>query len=614
MTHASRLKSAASAALSVFSLSFLSLVVRESPQTASAHLSDTLPSGFTDGWGLLWAAFWVALCFLYARPLVRSRPCAVLAAFLSLFTVGGANLRFNNTLNFFTHSLPRAALTLLCVFGLFLLLRALLGALCSVLSHPVRAPFRLESVLFDRRAFLFPFLCIFLCYLPYLIVFFPGTVHWDALWQLNFFTGQWTFTTHHPPFSTLLMGACLRVGQMLKSDNWGVFCYVFPQSVLCALVFSSVFPLLRDLHSPYCLRWGALFFFALFPLCPIFAVTLTKDTSFALASLALSILTFRLFLLPDSFTRPRAALLFLCALLMCLTRNNGFPQVLLCLIVFIPLLFSRRLRVLVSAALGGALAVSLIFSRLIVPALGILPGDAAEAMSIPLQQTARTALCFPADITPSEREAIDAVVPYDQLADAYLPEKADGVKSLVRSGVTGEQWIAYLRAWLSQLTRHPFTYIEATLNNIYGYLYPDRTPSLDGLGYYDIEHSEGIYLGNLDLYFLPAFSQARYRLSQLAQTVQSLPVVGMLYSCGAHVWALLICACMLFNARKTRLLGALVPAFSCVLVCFASPVNAYIRYLLPVMYALPLTAALIVYSTQKEAVPHETRCLSGSSL
>jgi hypothetical protein len=644
MPSISRVRTILCAALSTLALSFFSQILLESPATAQTAVSGRLPAGLFNGWGLCWIPAAAGIYALYRRvdPLARApHPILrIVSVLFALFTAAGVNFRFNNTLNLFSHSLPRAAFTLFAVLGLSLLLCSLFTCLLRVLSRPCAAPHRIERALFDQYAFRAPFLCIFLCTLPYLLFFYPGTVHWDALWQLNFFTGQWTFTAHHPPFSTLLMGGCLRLGQALGSDNLGVFCYVLPQAVFSALVFAATFPLLRDLHAPYPLRWAALAYFALFPLCPIFAVTLTKDTSFALSLTALSILAARLFLLPGTFTRRRAFLLFLSALLVCLTRNNGPAQIVLCLLLFLPLVKKRArsggawnascaqpLRRWVACSLGSALAAALVFNQAIVPALGILPGSAAEAMSIPLQQTARTALLFPEDITAEERTAIDGVVPYDQLAGAYLPEKSDGVKSLVRPGVTSAQWSAYLRAWFSQLLRHPFTYLEATLNNTYGYLYPNRTQSLDGLGYYDIERSEGIYLGNLDLHFIPAFSQARYRLRQLAALVQSLPVAGMLYSCGLQVWILLLCAGTLVAAQKKRALGALGPSFTCVLVCLASPVNAYIRYLLPVFYALPLTAAILVFATpavrrsapnqpyrKKEDVPYEDGHFPGSSL
>lgn len=600
-------KSIAYAALTTLSLSFLSQVSLESPRPASTQVLGVLPSGLTNGWGMLWVFLFVLLLFFYRHQRFSDRrlrrPCAALAIILGACTLLGVNLRYNNTLNFFTHSLPRTCITLLCIAGVSVLLRVLLECLLDALAMPPRAPYPIETRLLDCHARSFSFLCIFLCTLPYLIAFYPGTVHWDALWQLNFFTGAWRFTTHHPPVSTLLMGVCLRTGQALGSDNLGIFCYVLPQCVLSALLLSSVLVLLCDLRAPYPLRWLTLGFFSLFPLFPIYAVTLIKDTGFALASLGMSVLALRLFALPDTFTKGRWALLALAALCMSLFRNNGLAQVALCALAFLLLTRTRRARLSVALSLGSAAVVSLLCTQLIVSALGALPGSAAEALSIPLQQSARTALLYPEDVTDAERDAIDALLPYDRLAASYLPEKADGVKSIVRADASRKAYASYFSAWLAQLVRHPFTYIEATLNNTYGYLYPDRTHSLDGLGYYAIEQTEGVNLHNLDLHFIPGFNRVRYRLEQFSRLVADLPVLGMLYSCGAHVWALLIAACALICAKRMRLLGALIPAFTCVLVCFASPVNAYIRYMLPVIYALPLTLACAMHALKKEDHP-----------
>ena len=50
------------------------------------------------------------------------------------------------------------------------------------------------------KYFVFSFLIIFLAWLPYYIVFFPGTPTWDGLTMINSAAWFWPPSNHHPYF------------------------------------------------------------------------------------------------------------------------------------------------------------------------------------------------------------------------------------------------------------------------------------------------------------------------------------------------------------------------------------------------------------------------------
>ena len=62
-------------------------------------------------------------------------------------------------------------------------------------------------------------------------------------------------------------------------------------------------------------------------------------------------------------------------------------------------------------------------------------------------------------------------------------------------------------------------------------------------------------------------------------------------SCGMQTYILLGQCCYLFAKGKKREMALLVPELCVLLVCIASPVNAYLRYIMPIMAAMPLTLA-----------------------
>lgn len=44
----------------------------------------------------------------------------------------------------------------------------------------------------------------------------------DARSQIEQFFGVWEFTSHHPPFSTLILGVCYYLGYLVGNCNLGV--------------------------------------------------------------------------------------------------------------------------------------------------------------------------------------------------------------------------------------------------------------------------------------------------------------------------------------------------------------------------------------------------------
>ncbi len=76
-------------------------------------------------------------------------------------------------------------------------------------------------------------------------------------------------------------------------------------------------------------------------------------------------------------------------------------------------------------------------------------------------------------------------------------------------------------------------------------------------------------------------------------------MIGMLYSCGFHNYILIACAVFLLAQKRYREMLVLVPSILTMLVCLVSPVDAYIRYMLPVMAAMPVNIAWCHYAARK---------------
>ena len=99
---------------------------------------------------------------------------------------------------------------------------------------------------FSKKYYITSSLLVLLCWVPYLILFFPGTSGTDTASQVAQFFGQrtWTmgmssvrgadiyFSNHFPFFSTVLAGSFVKLGIMLGKAEYGVLLYAVLQMIL----------------------------------------------------------------------------------------------------------------------------------------------------------------------------------------------------------------------------------------------------------------------------------------------------------------------------------------------------------------------------------------------
>ncbi|MDD3220946.1 MAG: hypothetical protein EOM34_06695 [Clostridia bacterium] len=457
-----------------------------------------------------------------------------------------------------------------------------------------------QELIFEKHPMISTAIIVGICWIPYIIAFFPGSVAWDGLRQLDFYIGSLEWTEFHPVASTWLMGSIVTLGRTIfGSDNMGIFLYTGTQVICFILCIGYGMCLLKRWKAPYWLRTGILAFFAIIPMWPSYAFTFIKDTSFILVMFLYMMLFLEYAYERAAFRWYKWLLFALSALGVCLLRNNGIHVVLLSLPFM--LIFAKGQRLKISISLGSVVLIFFAFTKILVPSLGIPGGDTAEMLSIPFQQTARYVSYYEDEIPEDEKAAIAAVLNYDTLATDYDPEVSDPVKVWYsRLNVDNSNLPAYLKVWFKQLLKHPWAYIEATANNIYGYFYPQLR--LRESGYF--EHATAPYVdrGDFDFTMSDSTLWLRSTLENFLYALAKLPFIGLLFTTGFWDWVLLICSVFLIVIKKWKLLAATVPLWLTFAVCLASPVNAYIRYLIPNMMILPFFIGWIWFMMNKKEV------------
>ncbi len=461
---------------------------------------------------------------------------------------------------------------------------------------------RAYAFVFERHPVLVPFVVLLVCWLPYVVILYPGTVdpfdNLDQFCQMRgvvFRTSTWQdpidpnvlLNNNNPAFHTVLLNAFVFAGEAIGSQNIGFFAFTGMQVCLMALALALAVSLQEDFGNTRPFTVGLLLFFSLNPLFPIWSMCATKDVLFTIVTLHYVILAVRVIRHPDEYGRGRwLALFFVLALLMMLVRNNGLFAVAFSIPAYalVKHVGTRR----VAAVLAAALAAYFVYLYVVLPAAYVTPGNVRETLAVPFQQTARYLVYHGDDVTPDERAAIDAVLDYDAIAERYNPNKVDAVKETANKYATRDDLANYLSAWASMGVRHPVTYVSATAANTYRYFYPGEDSSWIWVhfGWYGEENIVDKYHeAGVDIHQNDMFWDTRSSMREVYLGYSHSPW-GLLTNMALMAWGILFMCVVVAGTRSWRPLIPFLPYLTLMLVCMMCPENGNSRYTLPYVLAV----------------------------
>ena len=208
-------------------------------------------------------------------------------------------------------------------------------------------------------------------------------------------------------------------------------------------------------------------------------------------------------------------------------------------------------------------------------------------LSIPFQQTARVVKYRGDELPEEEKEAIDKILIYDTLAERYEPDLSDAVKNKYNKYATSEELMDYFKVWFNQFFRYPVDYLDATINNVYGYFYPNTSKWYFYHGYNSKLEEAGFDYHYNDMKGL------RDGLVGYGNIFPYIPVIGMFLNIGFVVWLYFIILGFLIINKSSKYIPVILPALSLILVCIAGPANTYFRYAQPFIFSLPVVLFLL---------------------
>lgn len=542
---------------------------------------------------------------------------SVLAIFFSIMLVFSGSFEKSDSLYPIFGNAKNIMISVLKMLGWFVLLYE--GCRLAVTLHPGTAIRKRSSKMADSlwgKAVPALFIIIFICWVPYYIISFPGNMTPDSQDELaQIFQDKensWTYNSvihenpednainnHHPVFYTCFLGAFVYLGRCVGDINMGIALFSFVQMLLTigGIVHFLIF--LKKKKIPMLYLYFVLAFFSLYPIFPMYAVTVSKDMLFAVALLWGSV---ELCILLDEQKqnwngRLHAGLYILSLTFMCLLRSNG-AYIIISLLPFAVAAAKRMRKRMLLCTLVPLVFYFFIFSQIILPAFEIRAGaNPREMLSVPLQQIARYAAAYGKDgFEEGELTKLNRVMHFAEdtsiLARRYHPTLSDQVKQCFDKNPTEEDVENFLKIWLKLVARHPGTCMAATLNN--NYLLTNATGGRKPFLIY--VNKTKTYREEKDWYGVKEnrlFSSFREKLSDVLVKWSRIPGVGVPFTIGWYDFLILFCLVFCISRGKYKEAVCILPMLFCIGTTALGPI-IYMRYAVQWIFMVPMAGAMLL--------------------
>ncbi len=485
------------------------------------------------------------------------------------------------------------------LLGLSYLLYCIAILLCKLIQN---SEFKFKPIkISNKRYFFYSLSIIFLFWIPYFIINFPGNATFDGLYQISMGLKLFSPSDHHPWISSLIFA---NIADLFNFR--GTTLFLFP--VTC-----FIFITLISLFSLSCLYWKKIFniyfynnifiwlaplFFAIIPIYPNYGQTIMKDGVYC-ASLCLFFSAFIYFILSTDRKRDNLTPLILISsalLCMCFRHNGAYiilPNLGISILAFIILKRNIKALLLIFCVLT---ACQLCYKLIILPSSNIKKGSVVETLALPSQTLA---YILKEKESLSKNDQIKALQFFNSIEGVkknFKKEISDNIKPYVKLPLT----FNHAKAFASICWRHKGSCIRGFLGQTYLYFYPKKLSSAMPVVYNYNDTFESISK-NTNGFVVPApvnyFFSDKIRKPLIYWTefwTYTFPF-SLFMGAAFSTWILLafICSLALIKVKTVWYLIPLVPILV-LLLNMLSPVNGDSRYSLPCMSFEPILLLLMI--------------------
>lgn len=428
-------------------------------------------------------------------------------------------------------------------------------------------------------------LLILVCWLPVLVLRFPGYLLWDSARQILQFQGKILCEASHPLFLTVIFGSLFTLGQRLAGDAGGLAACGLLQTGLMLLALTALCTEAAQRRGRKWVGFLCALFFGLTPVWTTLAPSIIKDSVHAPLFL-LFVIYYGRVLRSQTPKKRETVLLCVLALLCALTRKGGTWLMLLSLLGLA--IYKKGLRRSLLGCCAGLLAVEVLLAQVLCPLLNIEKPKQQENYSLLYPIVGYYCKNYSGELTPQEQEILSDVLDYEAVCTAYSPTYVDPIKNTFHA-----QNEAQVRAFLGLtgkfILRHPLTCLQAVVYSKNAYFTPFTTGVQ--LAYYYQDSPEAY--APLDGSEFPFLVETGRRIAwenRIADWTQKFPW-NILTGSGVYTWALLVLFVSALWKKDREKRMELLPVLLLTAGLLLTHVNGAVRYACPVMMSVPYLLA-----------------------
>ncbi|MDE7330693.1 MAG: hypothetical protein K2O16_00410 [Lachnospiraceae bacterium] len=441
--------------------------------------------------GFLWILIAALLYYLFSKKILLDKKLDVFLALLfsaalSVANIGGYHITTNGnfyfglmTENYIAHYTEIDFVAFVILTYIFYKGFGHICVLINSVSNKMDLKEEYKKVRFEYCIVVAVF--IFISWLPYFLVYYPGFIFPDSLSSIYQALGE-PLNNHHPIMYTLFIRGCLSVGMMVKDITLGCALYTLIQMVYIAFCLGYMICWLKN--KGFSVRC-CMFIMAGFAFLPFIAqnsIAMWKDPVFSATILLWSlhlldcVISKGTAVFHDKFYIFKSCLLIL---LICFSRNNGFYLILFSEIIFIAfLVIEKNKEYLIgikklSVSTGIILVCVYVITGPVYSRMGIVD-EPVESLGIFLNQMARVA-AYEGKMDEEDRQFMDRILPLEKYPSTYRPCVVDRLKwdEDFNQEYLNEHLNEFISTYISLLIKNPKLYVEAWMLNTFGYWAPN---------------------------------------------------------------------------------------------------------------------------------------------
>ena len=276
-------------------------------------------------------------------------------------------------------------------------------------------------------------LFIFICWLPYFILLYPGYINHAFNWQLNQLIFC-KFNSHHPILDTLYLYFIPLYYQISNNGILSIALYVLLFQMLpLSFIYAYMINKLNHIYNVNkIIVVYLILFLSFYPINPVISLVIEKGIIFVIFFLLFIIKILELIETCSLLKNKKIIIqLIVIGTILCLIRNN----VIYGLIFVMPfmLLFAKRYRKYILLSFTGIFIGYMLLNTALIKVTDATKGQFRESMSMPIQQLARVYKYHKSELSGDEIKFIENMMIKKEKLNNYRPKWSDFVKDNTNS-------------------------------------------------------------------------------------------------------------------------------------------------------------------------------------